>query len=123
MVGIVKSSSAKQKGRAYQQEVIKLICSIFETLELDDLISRSSGSNGEDIIMSPHARRTVGDFSIECKHHAKGLTLAYDALEQAKAQKKGIALACLRNNHKRSIIAMYAEDFFALLRGLKDGKD
>lgn len=120
MVRKLKSQSCKQKGRAYQQEVIALIRSIFPELGDNDLVSRSSGSNGEDIIMSPAAVKALsGQYSIECKHRANGLTLVYDSLLQSKAQAKGTPIACLRNNRKKSIVAMYAEDFWQLVRGGK----
>jgi hypothetical protein len=61
----MKPSSAKAKGRRLQQHVRDRIRATFPSLHPDDVQSRSSGSNGEDVMLSPAARDLV-PFSIEC---------------------------------------------------------
>ena len=67
----MKPASAKQKGRIGQKAVIKLLldmCSKYGiAMKDDDFVSRSSGSNGEDVMMSPRARAAF-PISIECKN-------------------------------------------------------
>lgn len=62
----MKTSSAKSKGRALQKHVCKVLTETFGWEE-GDAESRSMGSAGVDIILSPRARK---DFpvSIECKN-------------------------------------------------------
>lgn len=61
----------KNKGRLGQQEVCKLILDNFEDLEPDDVRSNPMGSDGEDILLSPKARRTLLNTQIEVKRKKK----------------------------------------------------
>lgn len=67
----MKPASAKQKGRIGQKAAIKAMvdASILHGLPIDpsDLVSRSSGSNGEDIIVSANLRKYF-PISVECKN-------------------------------------------------------
>jgi hypothetical protein len=58
--------SAKAKGRRLQQKVRDAILTTFPELDADDVTSCSMGAGGEDVKLSPAARRLFG-FSIECK--------------------------------------------------------
>jgi hypothetical protein len=53
----MKPRSAKAKGRRFQQEVRDALLSNFPFLEPDDIRSTSMGASGEDILLSPAARR------------------------------------------------------------------
>lgn len=77
----MKPSSAKAKGRALQKYVCQSILSRFSCLRQDDVGSRSSGANGEDIMLSPAARQIL-PISIECKNRAK--FAVYSDYEQSK---------------------------------------
>jgi len=66
----VKTSSAKAKGRRLQQKVRDLILETFSELEEDDVRSTSMGAGGEDVQLSPLARRKF-PFSVECKNVEK----------------------------------------------------
>lgn len=67
----MKPASAKQKGRIGQRAAIAAMveASIKYSLPIapSDLVSRSSGSNGEDIIMSENLRKYF-PISVECKN-------------------------------------------------------
>lgn len=63
----MKPSSAKAKGRKLQQQVRDLILETFSDLEPDDVRSTSMGAGGEDVLLSPLARRKF-PFSVECKN-------------------------------------------------------
>lgn len=63
----MKTQSCKAKGRKLQQRVRDLILENFEDLEQDDVRSTSMGAGGEDVLLSPKARKYF-PFSIECKN-------------------------------------------------------
>lgn len=63
----MRPSSAKAKGRRFQQWVRDALLEAAIWLETDDIRSTSMGAGGEDVLMSPAARR-VYPISIECKN-------------------------------------------------------
>lgn len=65
----MKTSSAKAKGRRFQQWVRDLL---IEDLQIhpEDIESRSMGAGGEDLIMARAAREKF-PMSIECKNQEK----------------------------------------------------
>ena len=66
---IMKTSSAKAKGRRFQQWVRD---QLIEQLDIhpEDIESRSMGAGGEDLIMARAAREKF-PYSIECKNQEK----------------------------------------------------
>ena len=66
----MKSRSAKNKGKRLQNKVRDLILEKFNTLEDDDVRSTTMGDSGEDVLLSPAARKLF-PFSIECKNKKK----------------------------------------------------
>lgn len=78
----IKTSSAKAKGRAFQNHVRDLILGMFDWLKEGDVESCSMGSGGVDIPMSPLARRTL-PISIEAKKTKK--TPSRAELDQSRA--------------------------------------
>ena len=78
----MKPRSAKNKGKRLQNKIRDLILEEFNNvLELDDVRSITMGDSGEDILLSPAARRMF-PFSVECKNQEK-LNI-WSALEQAE---------------------------------------
>ena len=77
----MKPRSAKNKGKRLQNKVRDLILEKFNTLEVDDVRSITMGDSGEDILLSPAARKLF-PFSVECKNQEK-LSI-WSALEQAE---------------------------------------
>ncbi len=61
----IKSSSGKAKARLHQQWSASMLIEEFN-LEQGDAVSCPLGSPGEDVILSPHAKRVLG-ISVECK--------------------------------------------------------
>ena len=53
----MKPQSAKAKGRNLQKWVRDLLLENFPTLEADDVRSTSMGAGGEDVQLSPAARK------------------------------------------------------------------
>ena len=77
----MKPRSAKNKGKRLQNKVRDLILEKFTQLEPDDVRSITMGDSGEDILLSPAARRLF-PFSVECKNQEK-LNI-WSSLEQAE---------------------------------------
>ena len=77
----MKPRSAKNKGKRLQNKIRDLILEKFDSLEPDDVRSITMGDSGEDILLSPVARRLF-PFSVECKNQEK-LSI-WSALEQAE---------------------------------------
>lgn len=107
----LKTSSAKDKGRRLQQWVVEQLLK-WSTLKEDDVTSRSMGARGEDILMSPAARR-IYPFSIECKNVEK--LNVWEAYEQAGANAKGHEpIVVIKKNYAKPLVVLDAEYFFAL---------
>ena len=77
----MKTRSAKNKGKRLQNDVRDLILETFKQLEPDDVRSTTMGDSGEDILLSPAARKLF-PFSVECKNQEK-LNI-WSSLEQAE---------------------------------------
>jgi len=78
-------ASRKAKGRRFQQWVRDALLEAAIWLEEDDIRSTSMGASGEDLLLSPAARR-IFPLSIECKN-VERLNI-WSALEQAEAHAK-----------------------------------
>tara|TARA_Y100000310_G_C20471060_1_gene710051 strand:- start:149 stop:496 length:348 start_codon:yes stop_codon:yes gene_type:complete len=59
--------SSKAKGRRLQNIVRDKLRAAFLSLEEDDIKSQTMGMTGEDIVLSPAARKLI-PYSIECKN-------------------------------------------------------
>ena len=77
----MKPRSAKNKGKRLQNDVRDLILEKFNQLEPDDVRSITMGDSGEDILLSPAARKLF-PFSVECKNQEK-LNI-WSSIEQAE---------------------------------------
>ena len=77
----MKPRSAKNKGKRLQNKIRDLILEKFDILEPDDVRSITMGDSGEDILLSPAARRLF-PFSVECKNQ-ESLNI-WSAIEQAE---------------------------------------
>lgn len=110
----MKPKSAKAKGRQLCKELKKAIHQIFPELGEDDVIVRSSGAAGEDLILSPKARGLL-PVSFECKNVEK--IRLWESLEQAEsnAQDWQPVLVC-RRNHGKTYAVIDVMEFLALLR-------
>ena len=108
--------SAKAKGRKLQQWVRDLLLESFPSLEPDDVRSTSMGCGGEDLQLSPAARKLFG-FSVECKNVER--LNVYDAFEQASANSGDHEpLLIMKKNRKRPLVVMDAESFVKLIKKL-----
>ena len=63
----MKTSSKKGKGRRLQNFVKDELLEAFKSLEADDVKTAIMGESGEDIKLSPAAKRKIR-YSFECKN-------------------------------------------------------
>lgn len=113
-------ASAKAKGRKLQQWVRDIILELFPTLEPDDVRSTSMGAGGEDVTLSPAARKKV-PYQIECKNKARSQIHTY--YEQAKTHGKQQPLVVVKQDRRETLAIVEAEHFFSLLRDLDNYKN
>ncbi len=111
----MKTSSCKAKGRNLQKWVRDLILESFPSLEADDVRSTSMGAGGEDVQLSPAARKLF-PFSLECKNVEK--LNVWAAYEQAEANSgEHEPLLVMKKNRKKPLVVIDAEAFVKLLTG------
>lgn len=113
----MKPSSAKQKGRVFQQWVRDKLYKAFPTLSEGDIRSTSMGAGGEDILLSPAARRLI-PWSIECKSvKAIAVYKFYDqAVENAG---KYEPVVFMKMNQRKPLAMVDAEYFIKMQKQLK----
>ena len=88
----MKPQSCKSKGRRFQQHVVQTVLEAFPHLAPDDVVSTSMGAPGEDVRLSPLARRSL-PLSLECKCVEK--LNVWACLEQARSNTPDGATPCL----------------------------
>ena len=110
----MKPRSAKNKGKRLQNKVRDLILEKFNTkLEPDDVRSITMGESGEDILLSPAARR-VFPFSVECKSQEK-LSI-WSSLEQAEDNSGDhIPLLIFKRNRSKTYAVLEFDELLKLL--------
>ena len=110
----MKTQSAKAKGRKLQQHVRDLILETFTDLEPDDVRSTSMGAGGEDLQLSPAARKKF-PYSVECKNVEK--LSVWNAYEQAQANcGKHEPLLVMKKNRKKPLVVLDLDAFISLLK-------
>ena len=110
----MKPRSAKNKGKRLQNKIRDLILEKFNNiLELDDVRSITMGDSGEDILLSPVARR-VFPFSVECKNQEK-LNI-WEALDQAEGNSgKHTPLVIFKRNRSKTYAVLEFDKLLELL--------
>lgn len=106
----MKPSSCKNKGRLFQGWVRDLLLKYAPSLEKDDVRSTSMGAGGEDVQLSPAARKLY-PISIECKSRAS--YAFYKDYDQAvtNAPKGAEPVLFCKANHRRPVVIIDAEYF------------
>lgn len=112
----MKTSSAKAKGRKACKEVQDLMYLYDTSLELGDIEITSSGATGEDLKLSPAARK-IYPWAIECKNQeALNIWAAY---EQATEHANGstlIPIVFYKRNRSELMVTLTAENFMKLVK-------
>ena len=109
----MKTSSAKAKGRRLQQKVRDLLLETFTELEPDDIRSTSMGVSGEDLQLSPAARKLI-PFAIECKNQEK--LNVWDSLKQAEENSGDYdPVLIFKRNRSKTYAVVNIEKFIELI--------
>ena len=113
----MKPRSAKNKGKRLQNKIRDLILEKFDKLEPDDVRSITMGDSGEDILLSPAARRLF-PFSVECKNQEK-LNI-WSSIEQAESNSGNhTPLVIFKRNRTKTYAVL---EFDKLLELLNESK-
>jgi hypothetical protein len=110
----MRPSSAKAKGRILQQWVRDTLCTLFDLVPEEDIINRSSGANGEDLILSPAARKLL-PISIECKNR-KAFAIYKDYVQAMENAGKHNPVLIIKQNRSIPLAVVEAEYLFKLLK-------
>ena len=110
----MKTSSGKTKGRRLQNKIRDLLLEHFsDKLEPDDVKVAIMGESGEDIKLSPAARKSI-PYSFECKNQEK-LSI-WSSLEQA-AENSGDypPVLIFKRNRSKTYVTIELEEFIKLI--------
>ncbi len=115
----MKTSSAKNKGRLLQKWVVENILQRFKKLKPDDVRSASMGQTGEDVLLSPAARKYV-PYQFECKSLAS--FSGYKIMEQADNHGEYPSVVVVRANRKQPLVILHGHVFFDLIKELNNNE-
>ena len=110
----MKTRSGKAKGRRLQNKIRDLLLEHFsDKLEQDDIKVAIMGESGEDIKLSPAARKLI-PYSFECKNQEK-LSI-WSSLEQA-AENSGDypPVLIFKRNRSKTYVTIELEEFIKLI--------
>ena len=110
----MKTSSGKAKGRRLQNKIRDVLLEHFsEQLEPDDIRTAIMGETGEDIKLSPAARRLI-PYSFECKNQEK-LNI-WSSLEQADENSGDYPpVLIFKRNRSKTYVTVELEEFMKLI--------
>jgi hypothetical protein len=112
----VRPQSAKAKGRRAQQELRDAILTAFPHLDPDDVRNTPMGTQGEDILLSPAARR-VWPWYTEVKN-VEALNI-HKAIAQASGKSRKPSVV-FRKNATPMYVALPLVEVLAMLRLIYD---
>ena len=105
--------ASKAKGRRLQNLVRDLLREKFPQLEDDDIKSATMGIGGEDIVLSPAAKKVL-NYSIECKNVER--LQFWKAVQQAEENSNGrITIIVVKKNGRSPFIAMPLDNWLDLI--------
>ena len=109
----MKTRSAKSKGRRLQNQVKELLLEAFTELEPDDIRTAIMGETGEDIKLSPAARREI-PFSFECKTQEK--INIWESLNQAEENSGDYPpVLIFKRNRSKTYAVLEIDDFIDII--------
>lgn len=108
----MKPSSAKNKGRLFQQEIRKLLIDILG-IDEQDIKNTSSGCGGEDLQLAKAARDKF-PFQIECKSLSS--IAVYKYYEQCKHHGDHEPIVFIKANRKKPLVILDATKFIELCK-------
>ena len=104
--------SSKAKGRRLQNKFRDLLREAFPKLEEDDIKSQTMGMPGEDIVLSPAARKEI-PYSFECKNVER--LNVWDSLEQAETNADNRCPVLVFTRNRKGIYATIPLDILIKL--------
>lgn len=114
-------SYSKSLGRQGQKKVRDIILKHFSELEPDDIYSRPMGSPGEDLMLSPKARKLL-PFDIEVKYgkQVNLIRACQQAEQESRGKGKPLSVGCYRLEKPQQFYAcLKFEDLLDIIRGVK----
>lgn len=109
----MKTSSKKSKGRRLQNYVRDNLLSAFPSLEEDDVKVAIMGENGEDIKLSPAARKKI-PYSFECKNTER--LQIWQAIEQAETNcNDRVPVVVFKRNRSKTYLTIELNDFINII--------
>jgi len=110
--------SAKAKGRRLQNLLRDLLRTAFSFLHEDDIKSQTMGMGGEDVILSPEARKYI-PYSFECKN-VERLNL-WEAIDQAKSNCGGrVPIVVIKKNRRNPYAVIPLEEFISFIKEVNE---
>jgi hypothetical protein len=111
----MKTSSGKAKGRRLQNKIRDVLLEHFsDKLEPDDIRSQIMGMSGEDIVLSPAARKLI-PYSFECKNQEK-LNI-WSSLEQADSNSGNYPpVLIFKRNRSKTYVTIELEEFIKFIK-------
>ena len=111
----MKTRSAKNKGKRLQNQIRDQLLENFKQLEPDDIKSTTMGESGEDIQLSPAARKLI-PYAIECKNQEK-LNI-WDSLQQAEENSGDYSpVLIFKRNRTKTYAVLEFKELLKLLNG------
>jgi hypothetical protein len=107
--------SAKAKGRRLQNFVRDELRQAFPFLHEDDIKSQIMGVNGEDIVLSPAARKFI-PYSIECKNVEKLNFWACVKQTEDNIKEECCPALIVKKNGTKPYVAVPIEEFIKLVK-------
>ena len=108
---MMKTQSAKAKGRRFQQWVRDKLIEVLN-IHPEDIESRSMGAGGEDLIMARAARETF-PYSIECKNQESlNIWKSYEQAQQNSGNYEPIVV--IKRNNVKPLVLVDADYFVEL---------
>jgi hypothetical protein len=113
-IQMIQTQSAKAKGRNLQKWTRNKILDLVHSLEPDDVKSTSMGAGGEDVQLSPAARKKM-PVSIECKARKNIAVYSYYSQAQENCPENIEPLVIIKADRKKPLALVDAEYFLKLL--------
>lgn len=105
--------SAKAKGRRLQNFVRDALRDKYSKLEEDDIKSAIMGVGGEDIVLSPAARKVI-PYSFECKNVER--LQFWSSVEQAESNSNGrTPVLVVKKNGKKPYVVLELDKWLELI--------
>ena len=110
----MNTKSVKAKGRKLQNLVRDALRKSFPSLEEGDIKSQTMGMVGEDIVLSPIAKKVI-PFSFECKNVER--LQFWASIEQAESNcENRIPAIVVKKNNKQPYIAIPLDSFIEIIK-------